>query len=938
MAPLLAVQHGHPLARRASCEAMAPLLAVQHGHPLARRASCEAMAPLLAVQHGHPLSTQPQTQQGKCRSVGIGVTGVAVVSKSSSMRTARPRSTTNIVPRPRHDLMRPLSSAREAVKLSMAHERRSRLTQQVRERREHRGVPDEAEARAVREALAASERPYLIGVRHHSPACAAAMSSWLDAFSPTKILLELPPELQEWLGWLADPLLEAPVALAAVAKQGGDLVFYPFADFSPELATLRWARAAEVPVEAFDLGVTARPRPRRDPFASFSLIEDEGPALLRTLLERVGAEDSESLWDQIVETPSFTSEPERLRRAALLLGWALRLDAARGRGVPPEDLEREDFMRERLEASLAEGERVAVVVGAFHSAALLEEPLLWQAPPEQEAARGGEVVTSLIPYSFELLDSRSGYPAGIRDPRWQQRVFDALSGAEDISELIPDVVVEICRQVRRQDHVAGIPDSREAVRLARGLASLRGLSAPGRRELLESVQTSLGQGELLGRGRVLARAMERVLVGRKRGRLAPGTPRSGLLVHTEELLSELNLPGPERRSSEPTTMRLDPLRSRLDRRRHVALERIISCGAPYAELREGSGPGAAETLTRVWTVHWRPATEAMLELAGVRGVTLAQAAEGALRSRENRLGSEERLTAAARLDLLAEAAESGLGQLVNRGLKAVMGPFIEEAGLAELLAAWELLERIERGHVSALPTNPDDALPGEIDLFIMPPEVDPHALLAAAVRAVEGLSGSERIEDAMALLELVRLFQRQGEDEEGTELGVGRLGFAVDRLAREGSPIMQGAAGAVRVALGREAAESFGERMGSWVDAATSSEGLAILASRLRGALVVAAPLFEASPSFCDGLLERVEKLKDEELLHRLPALREGFETLSPSARQRLLVALGDRLGDDDPSGRGLDVLLEERPELLALFARADQAGRRALEEWGGEL
>jgi hypothetical protein len=42
--------------------------------------------------------------------------------------------------------------------------------------------------------------------------------------------------------------------------------------------------------------------------------------------------------------------------------------------------------------------------------------------------------------------------------------------------------------------------------------------------------------------------------------------------------------------------------------------------------------------------------------------------------------------------------------------------------------------------------------------------------------------------------------------------------WALERLEREGSPLMQGAAGAVRVLLGQEAPEAFGERLGSWVD------------------------------------------------------------------------------------------------------------------------
>jgi hypothetical protein len=40
---------------------------------------------------------------------------------------------------------------------------------------------------------------------------------------------------------------------------------------------------------------------------------------------------------------------------------------------------------------------------------------------------------------------------------------------------------------------------------------------------------------------------------------------------------------------------------------------------------------------------------------------------------------------------------------------------------------------------------------------------------------------------------------------------------ALERLERGGSPLTQGAAGAVRMLLGHEAPEAFGERLGSWI-------------------------------------------------------------------------------------------------------------------------
>ncbi|WP_338054031.1 DUF5682 family protein, partial [Streptomyces spiramenti] len=129
--------------------------------------------------------------------------------------------------------------------------------------------------------LTAPDAPYLIGVRHHSPALAAAVPALLTAADPQVLLVELPAEMQPWLRWLADPGTTAPVALAAVPTraaeaEGAGTAFYPFADFSPELAAVRWAAAAGVPVVACDLPLADPGRTAAAPPAAEPAVEGGG--------------------------------------------------------------------------------------------------------------------------------------------------------------------------------------------------------------------------------------------------------------------------------------------------------------------------------------------------------------------------------------------------------------------------------------------------------------------------------------------------------------------------------------------------------------------------------------------------------------------------------------------------------------------------------------
>ncbi|MFD9189280.1 DUF5682 family protein [Streptomyces phaeochromogenes] len=832
--------------------------------------------------------------------------------------------------------------------------------------------PDEAVA-----ALTDPAAPYLIGVRHHAPSLAAAVPALLDAAKPDVLLVELPDEMQEWLPWLGHEETRAPVALAAAPRDGGGgrgPAFYPFADFSPELAAVRWAARHDVPVIACDLPLADRawsterhasagpddgtdrgsapesPGPTTDPTsaqppsapgspdspstqtpASDRSTTGETPTapdpvgvhetsrrtgLATALRARLTGRAGDDLWDRLVEATAPGSPPEALRRAALLTGWALREDAAASGGVPDLDLRREEWMRARLAAATANGERAAVLVGAFHAPALTSPgtPAEVQSPaPVGPDAEAPAWTTSLIPYTYALLDERSGYPAGIRDPEWQHLVLGAAGDPAALEDALTRAAVQICAQLRALGHPSGPADAREICRLAGDLARLRGLPAAGRGELVEAVQTVLTQGEPYGRGRAVAQAMERVLVGTRGGRPAPGAPRCGLAPAVEAELTALGLPGPDSRGADTTRdLRLDPLRSDLDSRRELLLQRLTVCGVPYGDQKEVVGAGGSEALTSRWEVRWTPATAAMLTAAGVRGVTPAQAAEGKLRERRRAEQDEGGPTAAQTLHGLRQAAECGLPALTDERLADVRDVLPQSATLPELLAGLALLDRLRAGHVAGLGADEE-----RTDTVATAAEL----LTAAAVRQVDGLTGSEDRADAHALLELAH---------RADLLGGIRLADALARLAADGSPLMRGAAGAVRVLLGHEDPHVLGDRIASWVDSANTPEARTALTDRLIGVLTAAGPLLEAAAPALEPLLNRIVEMPDRQFLDRLPSLRGGFDSLSPAARDRLLDTVEERLATTHLTDTGgVD------PAALATWTRADLAARAALRSLG---
>jgi hypothetical protein len=725
--------------------------------------------------------------------------------------------------------------------------------------------------------LVQSQNPFLIGIRHHSPACAVRMADWLESFGPELILLELPVDFMPWLEWLSHPELQAPVALSA-SSQGSMLSFYPLADFSPELAAIRWARAQAVPVVFFDLSLLERGQ--SEPSLAVAETDDE-PQVLDY--------DLEELWDRLLEAPAAGATPEALRSAALLVGLNQR---QRSHSVRPEDLAREAYMRQIF--SEYQHQRVACVVGTFHAAALLgveqqtnhnpsgsvpqqasqitkpvgAAPVQPKSGPTSEPGVQG---SALLAYRFDLFDSRSGYPAGIRDPRWQQSVWESRLQLPQRGLAVARLAVELCRELRKQGHAAGSPDASEIVRVAQDLAGLRRLPCPGRREFLEAVESVLSHGELLGRGRALAKALQLTMVGSQMGRLAPGTPRSGLAPHVHQLLEALRLP-----KQEPN-LRLDPFRSPLDRLRQVTLMRMARCGIHYATPRS-SGP---DQLTTVWNLDWNINSEATLEMAGTRGVTLVQVCLGCDRADEPLL---ERLT---------WAAEAGLPDLFQRCLAQVDQSFIQQANLSQIVQAVVLLDRVRQGQISGLPLEVETlSVKGIEPLAPYRLNFSSDSLMAAAERSLEGLLGSKEPRDVLALRQLLELCQPLG----------GRMLWLLERFLNEGSPLMHGAAAFAALRYQTKSNQELFPTLTSWFDAPESD--------RFKGALLMAATLLESSFELLDCFDRALKSMSEDDFYLGLPSLREGFEVLSPAARQRLLLALG---ADTSP--------LAAPPLLLAKFA-----------------
>ena len=271
---------------------------------------------------------------------------------------------------------------------------------------------------------------HLAPIRHHSPACALALSALLEQVRPGRVLIEGPAEYTPLLPALQDPATVPPIAVLSLT--GRTASYYPLAEFSPEWVALRWAgeHAAEVafidrnPGSRGTSATAAGGSAARTLQAEYHLAHS---TTLDALARRLGCRDHDEVWEQLFEDRGTSDIRAWQGFFADTLAWAAlaRLDAEREVLDADSTHAREAVMAAALRERLPEpesggsgsGAPIVVVTGAFHTMALLDAldstpEAAWL--PEPEARPDGE--SWLIRYDFARLDSLRGYGAGMPSP------------------------------------------------------------------------------------------------------------------------------------------------------------------------------------------------------------------------------------------------------------------------------------------------------------------------------------------------------------------------------------------------------------------------------------------------------------------------------------------------------------------------------------------
>jgi len=508
----------------------------------------------------------------------------------------------------------------------------------------------------------------IVGVRHHSPACARLVRDTIRELRPARVLIEGPADMTERLGEL---LLQHQLPIAIFSYYQHEERSYaswsPLCDYSPEWVAIREGEAAGAEVRFIDLpawthafvGVknrySDRGRERLDYVAS--------------LCRKLGIDGLDALWDHLFEQPMETAD---LRRRLEAYFEALR--SAEGGPVTEADAVRESFMARHIAyATHEDAGPVVVICGGFHAPALAEMCADLQvdtAPASPAPASGARHGSYLVPYSFHRLDAFTGYEAGMPSPAYYQALWDR--GPQEAGERMLEAAV---RQVRAKNQPLSAADLIAAEAMTRGLMRLRGHEAMSRVDMLDGLASAVlkdplevplpwtERGPLRGGTDPVLVLVLAALSGKRHGQLAPETPRPPLVEHARAQLELHGLTPIEGEPREISVKLTDAAGLACSR----VLHRLRVLAIPgYTRLR---GPKRATDgeLDEAWHLAWSLDAESALVEASAFGATLSAAAAARLEQsvRESN----------ANLEVLSHV----LGEALFVGLPTLAKQFMDEA-------------------------------------------------------------------------------------------------------------------------------------------------------------------------------------------------------------------------------------------------------------------
>ncbi|QBC45924.1 DUF5682 family protein [Iodobacter fluviatilis] len=779
----------------------------------------------------------------------------------------------------------------------------------------------------------------IIGVRHHSPACARLVAERIRRESPAWVLIEGPADFNPRLDelFLGHQLPLAIYSYCNIGSKFSRASWSPLAEHSPEWQALYEGRAAGAQLAFIDLPAW------HDAFAEVSnryadVADAEQEARAEQyefeLSRQLGIEGRDALWEHLFEGDCSSDDlADRLQQYFI----HLRGDSAGSTG----NQQREAMMSSWIAWAQQFG-KVIVVCGGYHAPALARiwpqctPQLLPSSAPElpQLAEHLAEVLADeqdmeihsgsyLIPYTYKRLDAFQGYASGMPSPSFQQAIWQhQLAGAGE--QLLRDVM----QRLRQKKLPASTADVQAVHVRTHALARLRSHSSPLRCDWLDGLAGSLIKDALDAplpwtyRG-PLRRCTEPILVeimdvlaGDQAGKLAANTPQPPLLKSVYAELAAHDLMPPQ-------ALNLSLL-TPAERQRSQILHRLRILQIPGFQRTTGPNWAMSGERSEQWSLSQPFEQQSALIEAAIYGASLEAAALAKLSELASGYSKSADLA-----QLLNTAAMAGLSDFNPALLSRLQNAITQEPQFDALGSTLSLCHALYRhGHELGMAQAP--AL-----LQLLHTALDRVLWLAEDHSAVAIADQSDHLVTWQALRHLIRDALALN-NAELSQLPHARALAIWQRKAAhlQAAALSRGAALGCLLSVNQYAAQD-DDRVLDQAIALLATLTAAHLGDALQGLLALARHELAENPRFIQALDALIGQLDDLDFVLALPAMRAAFSWLPSRERGTLARLVLTQQGVHGVSAGELVARFHIDPVALAKQQLLEQQAMQRLRHWG---
>jgi hypothetical protein len=526
---------------------------------------------------------------------------------------------------------------------------------------------------------------YFAPIRHHSPACAWALTAMIRDIKPAQVLIEAPRDLDHHIPVLLDKDTVPPVALVSILDgEERRAAYYPFTDQSPEYVAMREAEKLGARIGFIDLPTSERTCDGADaaaPMTQDETLFDTGD-YVRELCHRLGCRNGFELWDHLFEARIGSSDWRCFFADCGTYCAGLRSATPDGQIVANGDAAREAHMSASIAAARADMEGpIVVVVGGFHAPALIT-------PKAAQLKAKSKGKSYLIRYGYGAMDALAGYGAGLPQPGyydslWQTTV--AAGGTPDWQTTNAHILEGFANWMVDQNQRISVPAKVEALRLAAGLANMRGRDGALRHDLMDGLTTALVKGET-GHSEIWSERLRSYLRGVKLGDVPASAGSPPLIEDARRRARALRFDisdGAERRRK--LDIRRKP--TNLEASQFLHAMKLLDAGFARREVGPDYVQDArTELLFEEWTYAWSPAVEGRLTQIAALADKIPSACLAQLAAERTRLAADGSARDLSQLiDLLLQGVLAGLGVDLAGFLKGITHD-IQQFGTFESVA------------------------------------------------------------------------------------------------------------------------------------------------------------------------------------------------------------------------------------------------------------